>query len=60
MNGITPDNGSEERAANSLDRRKISQQSRDELKTAISNVDDPDTQQSLATIFEILTGETIS
>lgn len=45
---------------NQLQRSKISQNSRDELKTAISNVDDPDSKQALETMYEIMTGETIN
>lgn len=46
-----------EQKANVLDRRKLSQETRDNLRSTISNVDDPEAKAALEVMFEVMTGE---
>jgi hypothetical protein len=43
-----------------LDRKLISQKTKDNAATAIQNISDADTQTALAELYEVLTGETPS
>ena len=43
----------------SLNRSRISQASKDKLRTDIGNISDADAKQAIEDIFEILTGETL-
>lgn len=45
------------RRKNQLDRRKVTQQTRDEIAAAIAEVDDPDARRALSLMFEVLTGD---
>lgn len=57
-----PDNAAEQarqnRRKNRIDRRKVKQNTREEIAAAIANVDDPDAREALSLMYEVLSGDT--